>query len=213
MRIIVILVFVHFSSALLAQSTLESVSVQIRYEDDQFQISQTLHLNLSGSTETVTLKALKFDGLTIGAVDIPGLRYSQVHKDELIEIQVEVAPSDSIQLSYAIKTSSETFYLPLFFTNLSAASSDDGFFKMDLISSSKFIHVHFPTVEIRETIEGGTNRTSFELPALISGVRLELLNDSESPRDIVAIVDWSVALLFTGIGFLIWYNRKKLIHG
>ena len=150
--------------------------------------------------------------MTISAVDIPGLGYSQVHNDESIEMQVEVDPSDSIQLSYTVKVSKDIFYVPFFFSNLSAASSDDGFFKLNLISSES-IHVHFPTTEMIEAMDGDVQRSSFELPALISGVRLELLNDSESPRDIVAIVDGSVALLFAGIGFLIWYNRKKLIYG
>ena len=56
MRVVLIPVLLIFSTVLFAQSTLESVSVQIKHENDQFHISQTLRLNLSGSTETVTLR-------------------------------------------------------------------------------------------------------------------------------------------------------------
>ncbi|MEP5614099.1 MAG: hypothetical protein ABJP45_17740 [Cyclobacteriaceae bacterium] len=213
MRLVCILVCLLLSSCLFGQSTIEKVVTEVRYENQQFHVAQTFHLNLSESQETVELKALRFENMQIGAVDISGFKYVQRHEDDLIKITLHVESLDSVKLRYTAKATEKVFYLPLFFTNLAAASSEDGFFKMDLLSESQSIHVHFPTVEMIKTEEGKTKRTSFELPALISGARLELLKDSESPRDVVAIVDLSVALLFAGIGFLIWYNRKKLIYG
>ncbi|MEP1097545.1 MAG: hypothetical protein ABJG78_20680 [Cyclobacteriaceae bacterium] len=213
MRLFSILVCLLLSFCILGQSTIEKVVTEVRYEDQQFHVAQTLYFNLSGSTETIELKALRFKNMQIGVVDISGFKYVQQHGDDLIRITLHVESIDSVELRYTVKATEKVFYLPLFFTNLAAASSEDGFFKMDLLAQSQSIHVHFPTVETREITEEGVNRSSIELPALISGVRLELLDDSESPSDIVAIVDWSVALLFAGIGFLIWYNRKKLIYG
>ncbi len=214
MRFLISSVYLLAASRLLAQSSLEAVFTNVDHRNGQFIVNQTFRIAHEGPSTSIELKALKFGGSFLGSIKANTNEYVELHTDDLITIKLDDYQLDSIELTYTIEPTEELAYLPLFFSNLSAASSDDDFFKIDLNSpSDKFIHIYFPTVELIRSIKSESNVVSFELPALISGVRLEVLNDNEAPGNLVAVVDWGVGVLFVGIGFLVWYHRKKLIHG
>jgi len=217
------------SQLLAAQSKLTGVSTDLKCINEQYFIQQNINVNLEDTVSYLDLKALIFEGSDIKDIEVfVGTNYDSddkvihpVHFNNLnskglthLRIILKESNAETISIHYTVKVDKSTFYLPLFFTDFVAASSDNDFFKMSISYAQKeYYQIHYPTVQLTELIENGKIVAQFELPALTSMIRMEQLAYADKPFNFVDLVDWGVALLFILIGFLIWHNRKRLIYG
>ena len=205
-------------SLLWSQGTLEKVSVDIKFQDATILVRQQFTMNMPDSIQTIRLKALEFEGNTfLGEVVANGIRPIIVEKEEkkgLDQLKLTSASGfKEIMLSYKLEVVKGTFYVPLFFTELAATSSDIDFFQMKMQMSEQLDYaIYFPGVPVQEQIEKGIKAVRFTVPALPSLVRMELFSEKKE-AGFLDNVDMIVALLFVGIALLIWKYRKRLAYG
>lgn len=203
---------------LVAQGTLERVSVTMDLMDTEISIKQRFVLDAPDSIQSIHLKALQFEGTVLSKIAIEDGQKEIVFKEEdqkgLQQLKLRsITGFKTIDLSYRVQVGHEKFYLPLFFTELPAATSDNDFFKMEMhLSKTQGYTIYFPGVPIKEQINGEIRTLSMEVPALPSMVRMELFKGDKGAY-YVDYIDMTVALLFVGIGLLIWKYRKHLIYG
>lgn len=204
-----------------AQSELLSVSAEVDITTSAIIVQQNLILNLPDSVQVFKLKALDFKGTTLSDISAKSgetnLNLKESYSEGLNHIELTASNGISlkdISITYKVEVDEANFYLPLFFTNLAAASSDNGFFKMNIKMLQKQAYIiHFPKVEIIEKTANNYKELIFEVPALPSLLRIELFSDEKSGFNFINTVDWLVGVIFVVIGFLIWKNRKKLMYG
>jgi len=207
--------------AITAQSELLNVSAQVVINGSDIVVEQSLILNLPDSVQGFQLKALDFKGTTLSEISAKSentnLNLTKSYTEGLNLIQL--AANDSITfknvvVKYKVAVEDADFYLPLFFTNLPAASSDNEFFKMNIKMLEKQAYaIHFPKVKTATKAANQYKEIMFQVPALPSLIRIELYSPETSKFNFIDIVDWVVGLVFVIIGFFIWLNRKKLMYG
>lgn len=221
MRKTVSLFAVLFTVIIGAQSELTSASVEIDIKDTSYiEIKQTLLLNVPDSIQQMNLKLLKFEGTSVTLNEINSseevISFTEIDSKELQQITLfsDGKPFQAIELDYSVQVENEEFYLPLFFTDLPASSSDNDFFKARIqMQNNQNIIMHFPNVELTENIEFNKKNVTMQVPALPSLFRMEFTSEAVSKASITAIIDWVVALVFVLIGIIIWRNRKQLMYG
>jgi len=205
----------------MGQGQLTAVNTTINMLGPDIQISQEFTVDLPDSIRTITLKALHFEGTTFSGVLVESNGKLTTVKEEgykgLRQFTISAAPDDAlkdIMVSYILETVNNDFYIPLFFTNLPAAHSDPDFFKGSLyVFGNTDYQMHFPKVILNEFPDNAIKEVMFELPALPSMIHLEIDAVNTAGFWDTHQVDIIVALLFAGIGFLIWRNRKRLAYG
>ena len=203
---------------LLAQGKLTEVTVDAQFIDGEFYIEQKLFIE-ADTVQSLELKALKFENSTISEIRVESLKtvdFEVQEEDEIVKVQVKSYSEEqpAIIVYYKVKPLNPEFYIPIFFTDLQASDSDNGFFNMNIrLSEEQGYFVHFPTVEIRETIAEEDKSLSFDLPALPSVIRMEWTNGNNGFWNYINMADWIVAVIFVIIAILIWRNRKQLIYG
>ena len=203
------------------QGQLTGVTTTVNMLGPTIQITQEFALDLPDSIHRVTLKALNFKGTTLSNINVKANQEMATVKEagaeQLKQFTVtgqDGVPLKNVMLSYTIAADHSNFYVPLFFTNLPAAHSDIDFFKGSLyLYVNTDYRILFPKVSLNEFPDNAIKEVVFELPALPSMIRLQI-----DPKDTLDFwegnrVDMLVALLFIGIGFLIWKNRKRLAYG
>lgn len=221
MKALILLFIVCSFWAVRSQSQLLGVSAWVDMTTEQIKVQEAFRFNVPDSVQSLEFKAIQFKGITVSIVsattDGKTLTIEELKSKGLRHFKVKSSDNKSLQnvlLTYTVTKETESFYLPLFFTNVPGASSDDNFFTMEMqLPKNKEYQIHFPRVPIDEGIEGAVKKIRFQLPALPSLIRIELPIKQAKGLSFVTLVDASVALLFLGIGYLIWRNRKQLIYG
>lgn len=219
-RLIYILMFLGVTS-LSAQGELTAVSVEVAMEDSVLQVQQTFSLSLADSVSSFEIKALEFEGTNLDflAATLAGeeLALTKIPEEgmERLEVSKPAGKAWSVVVcTYEVKVTDQQFYLPLFFTNFSAATSENDFFSMQLrMPAAQNYRVLFPTVKLEESLNETEKVISLEVPALPAFLRLQRLEGAQRGLSLNATVDLLAVFLFLGIGILIWVNRKRLSYG
>lgn len=208
-------------TTLSAQGELTAVSVEAVRGDSAFQVRQTFALSLADSVSSFEIKALQFEGTRVDFLtatlqgtdlvitDIPeeGMERLKVGKEE-------GKTWSEVVCTYEVKVTNQQFYLPLFFTNFSAATSENDFFNLQLrMPKTQNYRVLFPTVKLEESLNEMDKVISLEVPALPAFLRLQRFEGDQGGLTLNATVDLLAVFLFLGIGVLIWVNRKRLSYG
>lgn len=221
MRNIILFLSVLYSCIVFGQGELLSVSAKVDLTKSVIDVEQVLKLDLPDSIQSIDIKNLHFEGTQIifNSAIVGGNKLSvkEISSDGLthLELTSNGKPLKEVLLNFKAEVQQGVFYLPLFFTNMSAASSENDFFKMTMkINTTEDYIIHFPNVDVTETITETIKTVSLEAPALPSVIRMELISkDEEKGLEFLDLVDWLVAFIFGVIGVLIWKNRKRLMHG
>ena len=204
----------------IAQSELTGAAVDIVINDTRVEVQQQLTLNVPDSVQKITLRALEFAGtnLTLKEISSTGesLNFEQSKAEGLNVVTVTSTQEafKTLDIRYTIIAEKAHFYLPLFFTNLPAANSDNDFFKANLkLPKNQNFVVHFPKVDMVQSETQKEQLITLEVPALPSLFRLELLPKEAMGMQFAAMVDWFVAFIFVVIGIIIWTKRNQLRYG
>ena len=204
-----------------AQGELMSVSVEVEMQDSVFLVQQTFALSLADSVVSFEIRALEFEGTTLDFLT------ASLEGDELLVVDSPDQGMKRLKLSkeegkswsavlctYEVKVTNQQFYLPLFFTNFSAATSENDFFSMQVrMPTTRNYTLLFPRVKSEESLQQGYKVISLEVPALPAFLRLQRHEGDRRGLPLNATVDLLAAFLFLGIGVLIWVNRKRLSYG
>ncbi len=222
-----LLIFVLLSSiAAIGQSKLTGVRVSAEYLTDskQYQITERLYFDTLVADKYLTIKRLLLEegggpdkGETPDISTNARIENTTV-KQNLVEIQLKVLSKQEgnwLEVKYVISEAPAITNIPLFFTELSAASSDEQFFQFSLnLPAHQSYYFHFPSGPVAERPGlDGQKQLSFTMPALPSVVRLELMEEDRTAAQLTTLIDIAVALIFGIIAVLIWAYRKKLIYG
>ena len=214
-------IFICFLSVIsIAQSELTGAAVDIVINDTRVEVQQQLTLNVPDSIQKIALRALEFAGtnLTLEEISSAGksLNFEQTEAEGLnvVTVTSNQQAFKTLDIRYTIIAEKAHFYLPLFFTNLPAADSDNDFFKahLKLPKNQNFV-VHFPKVDMVQSEIQKEQLITLEVPALPSLFRLELLPKEATGMQFAAMVDWFVAFIFVVIGIIIWIKRNQLRYG
>ncbi|NAS29939.1 hypothetical protein GTQ40_03045 [Flavobacteriaceae bacterium R38] len=219
-KVILLLTFL-WTFTIAAQSKLLNASANIDMTASTIVVQQNLALDVPDSIQNLELKALDFKGTKFSLTSVESnfgdLNFRESYTEGLNHIWLTSDSGKSLNnivLTYSIEVENSNFYLPLFFTNLPAASSDNGFFKMNVkMLPEQAYTIHFPKVKIEEKTENDLKELRFEVPALPSLLRMELLSEEAGEFNLINMVDWLAGFVFVIIGFFIWRNRKKLVYG
>lgn len=223
MKRLLLLFTVVFSILIQAQGELKSASADIYIEDNRrIVVKQNLKVNVPDSIWQMNLKLLKFDGTlsVLNEIKSDGEpikhTFAKSYSDDLhiVEIESNGKPFTDIELNYTVAISRESFYIPIFFTELLSTSSNNDFFEVNIIRhSTQNMILHFPKVNQIESDITGEKITSIQVPALPSLIKMELPSSNTSKISVTTIVDWVVALVFVLIGIIIWKKRNQLRYG
>ena len=204
----------------IAQGELTRSTVDITIKDKRVEVQQKLQLNVPDSIQEIELRSLEFAGTNLSlekiianGVDL-NFEQNQAKGLNLITVTSIEQPFTNLDLRYWVNPEKAHFYLPLFFTNLPAANSDNDFFKANLsLPKDQKFELHFPKVEMTQSIEQNERLISLEVPALPSLFRMELLPKDAKGMQFATMVDWVVAFIFLLIGIIIWNKRNQLRYG
>lgn len=192
-----------------AQTKLNGVKVFVEETETSIEVTTTYLTDIPEQVDTLHLKALYFKGSSIQQINVNYFSSSIDLSTDLSKVTVPLTGQkpDSITLSYRI-TPGYKGEIPLFFSDWQSSSSDQDFFqlKMNVFAETSLL---FPT----ETQAAGTDVFKVikaDLPATVSMIRID---DSGTGNVKIQRVDQMVIVLFLIIGTLIWFNRKRLIHG
>jgi len=203
---------------LAAQSSLLGGSAILEIETQKVHVQQTLEVQLPDSVQQLQLRILDFEGSSLSNISVTSngkeIRFQTTALDGLSTLQLNSTEDfRQLKLSYWIDTTTPDFYIPFFFTDLAAANSENSFFKIAIrLPETQDYILHFPSLAVNETVHGGKKEVSLEVPALISVLRMELI-DEKKAIGFAGMMDALVALIFVGIGIAIWINRKRLAYG
>ncbi len=220
MKYLICLLSCFLSIISIAQSELTSASVDIIIKDGTVEVQQQLQLNIPDSVKAITLRSLEFAGTKLSLAEISAagttLSFEQTQANGLNVVTVTSTGQafQTLDIRYTIRVEKAHFYLPLFFTNLPAANSDNDFFKakLKLPKNQNFV-IHFPKVEMIQRETENEQLITLEIPALPSLFRIELLPREATGMQFATMVDWLVAFLFVIIGIIIWNKRNLLRYG
>lgn len=215
------LVFVFFAVVqVIAQGELRGVSAEVDMSGIAIQVEQTLHLNLPDSVQSIEVKAFEFPGTALSLISANSageiLLLEELEKEGMkyVKLSTQTGRLSDILFTYEARIAEDQFNLPFFVTDFSAASSDNDFFKLNIrMKKSQAYSLRFPKVDMQEITGESYKEIQLEVPALPSFLGMELYTGEKEAVEISTIVDWLVALIFVGIGFLIWFNRNLLSYG
>ena len=221
MKIFICILSCFLSVMSIAQSELTSAAVDITVKDEVVEVQQQLQLNVPDSLQKIGLKSLEFAGTALKLTEISSagtvLNFEQKQAKKglnIVTISSTEQPFKTLTLNYTIIPDKAHFYLPLFFTDMPAANSDNDFFKASLkLPKKQNLLLHFPKVELLESETANEQLITLEVPALPSLFRLELLPKEATGMQFATLVDWLVAFLFVIIGIIIWNKRNLLKYG
>ena len=204
----------------IAQSELTGAAIDITIKEAKVEVQQQLQLNVPDSIQKIELRNLEFAGTDLRLIEVSSdgtvLHFEQTQAKgmNLVRVTSTEQPFTNLELRYTIIAEKKHFYLPLFFTNLPAANSDNDFFKarLKLPKNQNFV-LHFPTVEMAQQETQKEQLITLEVPALPSLFRIELLSKDDTGMHFSTKVDWFVAFLFVLIGIIIWKKRNQLRYG
>lgn len=208
-------------SQLCAQGELTAVSVEVDIADSVLQVRQAFSLSLADSVTSFDIKALQFEGTSLdfltASLEGDDLVLEDIPEQGMNRLRVSKAEGKTwsrVVCKYEVKVRGKQFYLPLFFTNFSAASSQNDFFSIQMRMPKTQNHtVLFPTVKWEEAASQTDKVIRFEVPALPAFLRLKRQDGEKAEIALNDAVDIGAAFLFLGIGLLIWVNRKRLSYG
>lgn len=204
--------------ALSAQNSLLGGRASLNVEGQKVRVQQILEVQLADSVQQLRLRVLDFDGSSLSNVSISAKNKSipfEVSRTEGIQnVDMEsVEGFQQLEITYEVDVAQADFYVPFFFTDLASADSENGFFKIAInIPEAQAYTVHFPNGNRKESIRDGKKRIALEVPALISVLRMEVL-DGDKTLGFASLMDGLVILVFLVMGVLIWMNRKRLVYG
>ncbi len=224
MRIISVCVLLFFALVAKPQSKLAGAEVQMTYapEIKKFKVKEKLYVTDILRDQSFTLKALLLDdnfqnNSEISVASSGKTTVNQTEKSDAFNLAKVTFNKDLekgwIELSYTVKVNKDLTEVPLFFTELSAVSSEEDFFTFELeLPENQSVYFHFPTTEVIQTpLVSEKQSISFNLPALPSMIRLEL--DESQASNKIAVIDISVGLIFLLIGLLIVRYRNVFRYG
>ncbi len=208
-------------SQLCAQGELTAVSVEVDIADSMLQVRQAFSLSLADSVTSFDIKALQFEGTSLdfltASLEGDDLVLEDIPEQGMNRLRVNKAEGETwsrVVCTYEAKVRGKQFYLPLFFTNFSAASSQNDFFSIQIrMPKTQNYTVLFPTVKWEESGSQADKVMRFEVPALPAFLRLKQQDGEKAGIALNDAVDIGAAFLFLGIGLLIWVNRKRLSYG
>lgn len=204
-----------------AQGELTAVSVEVAMQDSVLQVRQTFSLSLADSVSSFEIKALEFEGTKLdfltATLDGTDLVVTDLPENGMNKLRVrkkEGRTWSEVVCTYEVEVTSKQFYLPLFFTNFSAATSENDFFSLQLrMPKNDNFSILFPTVEWKESSNKTDKLIQLEVPALPAFLRLERHDGDQRGLSLNDTVDLFAVFLFLGVGLLIWVNRKRLSYG
>ncbi len=204
-----------------AQGELTAVSIEVAMEDSVLRVRQTFALSLTDSVSSFEIKALQFEGTKLDFLaaslkgEALGITYIPERGMERLKLRKEVGkPWSEVVCTYKVKVTDQQFYLPLFFTNFSAATSENDFCRLKLrMPQTENYRLLFPTVKWEESLNQTDKVVSLEVPALPAFLRLKRLDGNQGAFSLNDTVDLLAVFLFLGIGVLVWINRKRLSYG
>jgi len=217
----VVLILLFISSAPnVAQQQLLGVDASIAVTPTHIKIEQHLKVTTEVASTSIVIKALQFKANQVAVISARASN-EDLHIDTLgikgllqLELSSKTSkPIEEIVVSYRIVNDTPQISIPMFFTDLEAASSDRDFFDLNIqLPKSQDYIIHFPTVNKNETTGDAVREIAFNMPALPSVIRMELLSGNEKTMRFVTKVDIAVALIFVGIGYVIWRKRRHLLY-
>lgn len=218
-RLVYILLFLGVTG-LSAQGELIAVSVEVAMEDSVFNVQQTFVLSLADSVSSFEIKALQFEGTSLDflAATLAGeeLALTKIPEEGMERLKVSKPARkawSAMVCTYEVKVTSQQFYLPLFFTNFSAATSENDFFSLQVrMPATQNYRVLFPTMKLEESLNETEKVLNLEVPALPAFLRLQRFEGEQKGLTLNATVDLLAVFLFLGLGILIWINRKRLSY-
>ena len=184
-------------------------------------VRQYLDLDLPDSLRPLNLRLLEFKGnslLEVSAkVDGEEISLKRQDSDGLVSISATLPKGNStpkLELQYTLATATAEHYIPFFFTELAASDSDNDFYALQLrLPEKQEYTLHFTNVPVKELFADGTKEVRFQVPALISVLRMELHPEARPQWSFAQLMDGMVVLIFLIMGVVIWLNRKRLAYG
>lgn len=203
----------------MAQNELLGGSATIIIVEKKIHVEQLLEVQLPDSVSQLTLRILDFKGSLLSDISIVSNEKETDFKDEKVEglHTIKIISNEGfkqLKLSYWVTVREADFYIPFFFTDLPAVNSDNDFFKLNIsLPKTQEYVLHFPNVALNETYKADSKNISLAVPALISVLRMELLESENQHIRFASLMDGLVGGIFVVIGILIWINRKRLAYG
>jgi len=203
---------------MVAQNSLLGGSAILEIEQDRVYVQQTLDLQLPDSVQQLQLRILDFEGSSLYNISVisngkeTNFETEQINGLRMLKL-VSTEGFQKLKLSYSVDTANSDFYIPFFFTDLVAANSENDFFKIAIhLPQTQEYVLHFPNLAVKETLSGEKKVIALEVPALVSVIRMERVNEKKA-IGFAGIMDGLVAFIFVIMGILIWINRKRLAYG
>ena len=202
----------------MAQNTLKGGAAVLDVDGQKVHVKQSLEVQLPDSVRQLRLRVLDFDGSSLSNISISdknkkipfeasgtgGIRSFDLSSDQGFQ---------QLAITYEIDIAQSDFYVPFFFTDLASADSENGFFKIAISLPEEQAYIlHFPYSNTKESADGGKKTVALELPALLSVLRMELVNEDKT-MGFARVMDGLVIFVFVVMGVLIWMNRKRLVYG
>lgn len=210
-RVLLICFLTTFCHLVSAQVLLSGVKVTIQESQSGFGVQAIYQVEIPDDIKTLNLKVLTFGDANIEGVIVNGVEIEINEAPGLNSIQIPLLakqkPKD-LTLSYQVKPGKKG-EIPIFYGDWQSTSSDQDFFQIQLKANHK-TNLLFPT-DGEHSNSGELKVISASLPAATSMIRVE--QESDTGIQWIKRVDQIVIVLFTLIGALIWFNRKRLIYG
>ena len=205
----------------MGQGSLLSASATMNLSDEKISVSQYFKIDVPDSVSNIRLRALDLENTTISLKTITSegkaLLFTEENIKGLYVFKIATAENDvyeNIELNYDVAYSGNSLSIPLFFTDMPAASSDINFFETTLfIPENQEYKFHFPKVSTKTDNLASQKKVTYNLPALPSMIKLELYGSEKRSASFLSVVDALTLLIFIGIGILIWVKRKHLKYG
>lgn len=210
-RVLLIYFLASFCHIISAQALLSGVKVTIEESQSGFGVQAIYQVQIPDDIKALNLKVLTFGDANIEGVIVNGVEIEITEAPGLASIQIPllaVRKPDILTLSYQVKPGKKG-EIPLFFGDWQSTSSDQDFFQIQLEANHK-TNLLFPA-DGKRISSGDLKVVSASLPAATSMIRVE--QGSDTGIQWIKRVDQMVIALFTVIGVLIWFNRKRLIYG
>jgi len=208
------------------QSLLTGAEVTMVYaqEAQQLQVTETLYFDTIQAGQALTCKALllsdSFHDYSQPTIVLSGKgQTGPITKAKALQSFVvkfaQAQKNGWVQVSYVVNKHEALTEIPLYFTELAAATSAEDFFTCQLqIPKQQMVYFHFPTAVLSQSLtDQGQQLVAFNVPALPSMIKLELAEDVSRASFNTTLIDISVAVVFIVIGVLIYRYRKVLIYG
>ncbi|MDW3191088.1 MAG: hypothetical protein R8G66_01950 [Cytophagales bacterium] len=203
------LILLLLNHSIWAQIKLDGVRVFIEETETSIEVKATYLTLIDDQVDTLQLKALNFSGSSILQLKVNSFISSIDFGSDfsIVTIPFSGQKPETITLSYQV-TPGYKGELPIFFSDWQSSSSDQDFFQLQM-KVMEGTSLLFPAETQAEDV-GEFMNIKAELPATVSMIRID---DSGTGNARIKRVDQMVIVLFLIIGVLIWFNRKRLIHG